>query len=89
MTQEYTKRFSVEGKKALVTGGSKGIGAVTAEVLAKASADVAIPRCMVMASGSAATMAARVALISLRPSGKPAPYPMKWSTAIEHRRPEG
>ena len=42
MTQEYTKRFSVEGKKALVTGGSKGIGAVTAEVLAKASADVAI-----------------------------------------------
>lgn len=42
MTQAYTQRFSVEGKRALVTGGSKGIGAVTAEVLAKAGADVAI-----------------------------------------------
>ncbi len=42
MTQDYTQRFSVEGKRALVTGGSKGIGAVTAEVLAKAGADVAI-----------------------------------------------
>ena len=40
--QEYTKRFSVEGKKALVTGGSKGIGAVAARVLAEAGADVAI-----------------------------------------------
>lgn len=35
-------RFSIEGKKALITGGSKGIGAVTAQVLAEAGADVAI-----------------------------------------------
>lgn len=35
-------RFSIEGKKALVTGGSKGIGAVTARVFAEAGADVAI-----------------------------------------------
>jgi 2-deoxy-D-gluconate 3-dehydrogenase len=38
----YTDRFSVTGKFALVTGGSKGIGAVAAQVLAEAGADVAI-----------------------------------------------
>jgi 2-deoxy-D-gluconate 3-dehydrogenase len=38
----YVERFSVAGKKALVTGGSKGIGAVAAQVLAEAGADVAI-----------------------------------------------
>lgn len=38
----YSERFSVTGKKALVTGGSKGIGAVAATVLAEAGADVAI-----------------------------------------------
>lgn len=38
----YKERFSIEGKKALVTGGSKGIGAVAAQVLAEAGADVAI-----------------------------------------------
>ena len=38
----YIERFSVTGKKALVTGGSKGIGAVSAAVLAEAGADVAI-----------------------------------------------
>jgi NAD(P)-dependent dehydrogenase (short-subunit alcohol dehydrogenase family) len=37
-----TDRFSVQGKRALVTGGSKGIGAMVAEVLAQAGADVAI-----------------------------------------------
>lgn len=42
MTQDYVQRFSVAGKTALVTGGSKGIGAVTARVLAGAGADVAI-----------------------------------------------
>jgi 2-deoxy-D-gluconate 3-dehydrogenase len=36
------RRFSVEGKTALITGGSKGIGAVAARVLAEAGADVAI-----------------------------------------------
>jgi 2-deoxy-D-gluconate 3-dehydrogenase len=38
----YIDRFSVTGKKALVTGGSKGIGVVAAQVLAEAGADVAI-----------------------------------------------
>jgi 2-deoxy-D-gluconate 3-dehydrogenase len=36
------ERFAVTGKRALVTGGSKGIGAETAIVLAQAGADVAI-----------------------------------------------
>jgi NAD(P)-dependent dehydrogenase (short-subunit alcohol dehydrogenase family) len=38
----YLDRFSLKGKRALVTGGSKGIGAVAAVVLAEAGADVAI-----------------------------------------------
>ncbi len=38
----YLERFSLAGKRALVTGGSKGIGATVAEVLAQAGADVAI-----------------------------------------------
>jgi 2-deoxy-D-gluconate 3-dehydrogenase len=40
--QDPLQRFRVEGKRALVTGGSKGIGAETAVVLAQAGADVAI-----------------------------------------------
>ena len=36
------ERFSLAGKRALVTGGSKGIGAVVAAVLAEAGADVAV-----------------------------------------------
>ena len=36
------ERFSLNGKRALVTGGSKGIGAEIATVLADAGADVAI-----------------------------------------------
>jgi len=36
------ERFSLQGKRALVTGASKGIGAVAAAVLAEAGADVAI-----------------------------------------------
>jgi 2-deoxy-D-gluconate 3-dehydrogenase len=40
--QDPLSRFRVEGKRALVTGGSKGIGAETAVVLAQAGADVAI-----------------------------------------------
>ena len=39
---EYATRFSVEGKRALVTGASKGLGAEIAIVLADAGADVAI-----------------------------------------------
>ena len=39
---DYVKRFSVEGKRALVTGASRGIGAEIAAVLADAGADVAI-----------------------------------------------
>jgi NAD(P)-dependent dehydrogenase (short-subunit alcohol dehydrogenase family) len=38
----YVDRFSLPGKRALVTGGSKGIGAEVAVVLAQAGADVAI-----------------------------------------------
>ena len=41
-SQALRERFSLGGKRALVTGGSKGIGAVTARVLAEAGADVAI-----------------------------------------------
>lgn len=40
--QDPLQRFRVDGKCALVTGGSKGIGAETAVVLAQAGADVAI-----------------------------------------------
>lgn len=39
---DYISRFSVQGKRALVTGGSRGIGAEIAIVLADAGADVAI-----------------------------------------------
>ena len=39
---QLAERFSLTGKRALVTGGSKGIGAVTARVLADAGADVAV-----------------------------------------------
>ena len=39
---DHASRFSVEGKRALVTGGSKGIGAEIATVLADAGADVGI-----------------------------------------------
>jgi NAD(P)-dependent dehydrogenase (short-subunit alcohol dehydrogenase family) len=40
--QNPLDRFRIDGKRALVTGGSKGIGAETAAVLAQAGADVAI-----------------------------------------------
>jgi short-subunit dehydrogenase len=40
--QNPLDRFAVRGKRALVTGGSKGIGAEVARVLAEAGADVAI-----------------------------------------------
>jgi 2-deoxy-D-gluconate 3-dehydrogenase len=40
--QDYAKRISLKGKCALVTGGSRGIGAVAATVLAEAGADVAV-----------------------------------------------
>jgi 2-deoxy-D-gluconate 3-dehydrogenase len=39
---EYASRFGLEGKRALVTGASRGIGAEIAAVLADAGADVAI-----------------------------------------------
>lgn len=40
--QNPLDRFAVQGKRALVTGGSKGIGAEAAIVLAQAGADIAI-----------------------------------------------
>jgi len=39
---DYLKRFSLEGKRAMVTGASKGIGAEIAPLLAEAGAAVAI-----------------------------------------------
>jgi NAD(P)-dependent dehydrogenase (short-subunit alcohol dehydrogenase family) len=39
---DYTSRFNVQGKRALVTGASRGIGAEIATVFADAGADVAI-----------------------------------------------
>ena len=38
---EWTKRFGLEGKAALVTGATKGIGFETAKVLADAGANIA------------------------------------------------
>lgn len=38
----YLERFAIPGRKAVVTGGSKGIGSEVAHVLAEAGADVAI-----------------------------------------------
>ncbi|WP_159716441.1 SDR family NAD(P)-dependent oxidoreductase [Geminicoccus flavidas] len=37
---EFVKRFGLSGRKALVTGASKGIGAATCSVLADAGADI-------------------------------------------------
>jgi NAD(P)-dependent dehydrogenase (short-subunit alcohol dehydrogenase family) len=39
---DHASRFSLEGKKALVTGASRGIGAEIATVFAHAGADVGI-----------------------------------------------
>ena len=39
---DHTGRFSLQGKRALVTGASRGIGAEIATVFADAGADVAI-----------------------------------------------
>src|SRR4051812_26565905 len=38
---EWTKRFALDGKTALVTGATKGIGLETCKVLADAGADIA------------------------------------------------
>ena len=39
---DHTGRFSLQGKRALVTGASRGIGAEIATVFADAGADLAI-----------------------------------------------
>jgi len=41
-TSSITTRFSLEGKKAVLTGASKGIGAAIAQVLAEAGADLVL-----------------------------------------------
>jgi 2-deoxy-D-gluconate 3-dehydrogenase len=41
MMADWTRRFSLEGKAALVTGATKGIGLETCKVLADAGADIA------------------------------------------------
>ncbi len=41
-SSHYASRFTLTGKRALVTGGSKGIGADVAHVLAQAGAEMAI-----------------------------------------------
>src|SRR3954469_14059409 len=38
---DWIKRFGLDGKRALVTGATKGIGEETAKVLADAGADIA------------------------------------------------
>jgi 2-deoxy-D-gluconate 3-dehydrogenase len=38
---EWTKRFSLEGRRALITGANRGIGIETCKVLADAGADIA------------------------------------------------
>jgi short-subunit dehydrogenase len=39
---DYLRRFNVEGRRSLVTGASRGLGAEIASVLADAGADVAV-----------------------------------------------
>lgn len=56
--------FNLEGKVALVTGGSRGIGASIARVLAEAGADVAIT--YVSAAGAAEKIAAEISATGSR-----------------------
>ncbi|HEY0997547.1 MAG TPA: 2-dehydro-3-deoxy-D-gluconate 5-dehydrogenase KduD [Gemmatimonadaceae bacterium] len=74
-TLEYPKLFSVEGKCALVTGASRGLGRAMAEALASAGANV------VCASHSVAGTAGTVAAIRSR--GRDA-----WALEADLRRPE-
>src|SRR5690349_3829893 len=55
---EWTKRFGLEGRAALVTGATKGIGLETCKVLADAGADIAA----VMATVEGPAQAAKEAL---------------------------
>lgn len=59
----YSERFSVADKRALVTGGSKGIGAEVAAVLAEAGAHVAI------SGRDRAGLAETAALVNAKGSG--------------------
>ena len=42
----WVKRFSLEGKRALVTGATKGIGFEACKVLAEAGADMLLLECI-------------------------------------------
>ena len=52
MALSYPQMFSLQGRKAVVTGGSRGIGAAIAVALAEAGADIILIQvCMYLSQG--------------------------------------
>ena len=57
MTERHIRDFSLDffslsGKKAIVTGGNRGLGQAYAVAMAKAGADLYIPTCLLYTSPS-------------------------------------